>query len=257
MQDKTIVILAVRAESTNILYNSLKNDFQIKKVIIEESAPKVQLLKRRVKKLGLVKVLGQVAFRLIAVPYLKMTARKRILQLKQFLKLDDTPINKSKIIKVISVNSDKTKVILKEVNPAIVIVNGTRIIAKGILDCIPAEFLNIHTGITPLYRGVHGAYWALVENDKKACGVTVHSVDSGIDTGNILEQERIDPTKEDNFITYPLLQLATGILLLKKAIKDVLENRIEIKPYPEGASRLWSHPTLWGYIWHRVRCGVA
>jgi hypothetical protein len=54
-----------------------------------------------------------------------------------------------------------------------------------------------------------------------------------------------------------LLQLGVGIPLLKKAIEDVFENRVNIKPYPDGKSRLWSHPTLWGYIWYRIRYKIC
>ena len=146
--------------------------------------------------------------------------------------------------------------ILKESNPDVVLVEGTRIISRRIIDCIPVKFINMHAGITPLYRCVHGAYWALVEDNRKACGVTVHLVDTGIDTGNILEQGIIEPAAEDNFVTYDLHQMAVGIPLLKKAARDVLENRVEIKPNPEGKSKLWSHPTLWEYIWFRFRLGV-
>ena len=41
----------------------------------------------------------------------------------------------------------------------------------------------MHAGITPQYRGVHGGYWAVVNNDPEHCGVTIHFVDKGIDTG--------------------------------------------------------------------------
>jgi methionyl-tRNA formyltransferase len=39
---------------------------------------------------------------------------------------------------------------------------------------INSKFVNIHVGITPKYRGVHGTYWALVNNDVENSGVTVH-----------------------------------------------------------------------------------
>ncbi len=86
--------------------------------------------------------------------------------------------------------------------------------------------------------------------------VTVHLVDKGIDTGNILEQEIIHPQKNDNYVTYPLLQLAAGIPCLKRAIKNVFDNQSQTKEPPGGESKLWSHPTLQGYLWRRIRFGV-
>lgn len=256
MQAKTIVMLAGRGESTNIIYNALRDDFKIGKVIIEKPVPRPQFLKRRVKRLGFLKVAGQVAFKMLVIPQLKENSRQRILKLKQTFELDDAPISESEIIKVISVNSEEVITILREITPDIVIINGTRIVSNRTLSALPVKFINMHAGITPLYRGVHGAYWALVEGDSQACGVTVHFVDSGIDTGNIIQQGFINPTEEDNFVTYPLLQLAAGIPLLKKAIDNVFENRVKIKANPRGKSKLWSHPTLFEYIWHRLRYGV-
>lgn len=256
MKDKTLVILALRKESTNIIYNSLKRDFQIEKIIIERPISKILFLKRRIKKLGLTKVFGQILFRLIAVPYLNLFSYKRIQELKKSFGLVDKSIGMSKIINISSVNSDTAMRMLKEINPDLVIINGIRIISERIFNCVPAKFINLHMGITPLYRGVQGAYWALVENNQKACGVTIHFVDSGVDTGKILQQGLIKPEPEDNLVTYPLLQLAVGIPLLKKAIRDIFENRVEIKLPPEGPSRLWFHPTVWEYIWYRVHLGV-
>jgi methionyl-tRNA formyltransferase len=63
--------------------------------------------------------------------------------------------------------------------------------------------------------------------------VTVHLLDEGIDTGPVVAQARVEPTPDDNFATYPLLQLATALPLLE-----------------------YHHPTI-GEYWHaRVRYGV-
>ncbi|HEX8349388.1 MAG TPA: formyl transferase, partial [Hymenobacter sp.] len=118
-------------------------------------------------------------------------------------------------------------------------------------------FLNTHAGITPLYRGVHGGYWALANNDAAHCGVSVHLVDAGIDTGGIIAQALIRPEPEDNFSTYPLLQVIAGMPLLKEAVRAALAGTIQLRPAPEGTSRLWSHPTLAEYKANRRRSGVS
>jgi hypothetical protein len=72
--------------------------------------------------------------------------------------------------------------------------------------------INIHCGLTPKYRGVHGGYWALAQDDRAMCGVTIHLVSPGVDTGDILAQRTIEPTSADNFATYPHLQLAAAMI---------------------------------------------
>ena len=102
-----------------------------------------------------------------------------------------------------------------------------------------------------MYRGVHGGYWALVNNDRENCGVTVHLVDAGIDTGDLLFQARIHPTGKDNFITYPLLQTAAALELLTRAVTEGLQSRLQPQ-VASGHSRLWYHPTIGQYVYNRL-----
>lgn len=252
----SIVILGGPGASTRMVYHSLAKHFSVEKVIVEEKVPRKQFLKRRVKSLGYVKVFGQILFQMGMVLFLSKRSEKRLSEIMEQNFLSDDPIESSRVINVASVNSLETIQVLQELKPRVVVVNGTRIISKTVLECIQAKFINMHAGITPLYRGVHGAYWALVKGDRSNCGVTVHLVDSGIDTGNILHQAVIEPIPEDNFVTYPLLQLAAGIPLLVSAVGEALNGKADLLPNPAGESRLWSHPTLAGYIWNRVRYGI-
>ena len=49
-------------------------------------------------------------------------------------------------------------------------------------------FVNIHNGPLPKYRGVNPINWAL-KNNENSHGVTLHHIDEGIDTGDIIDQE--------------------------------------------------------------------
>jgi folate-dependent phosphoribosylglycinamide formyltransferase PurN len=250
------VILAGQHVSTNIIYNALRPSFNIRAVVLEERLPRSEFLSRRLHRLGAPQVLGQLLFRALLVPILSATSSRRIADIHQQYRLDDAPIPASEIAPVPSVNSAEAIAILRELRPDVVVVNGTRIISERVLTSVSARFINTHAGITPLYRGVHGAYWALAQGRRDACGVTVHFVDPGIDTGTVIEQALIEPAPSDNFVTYPLLQLAAGLPLLERAVRAALRGEVVTKAPPEGESRLWSHPTLWGYLWLRLRRGV-
>ena len=251
-----VVMLAGPGRSTRIVYHALAREFSIHAVIIEDAVARAPFLVRRIKKLGFAAVAGQILFRSLAAPWLARSARQRIAEIKTQWKLDDSPIEPEKIVRVRSVNSPEAIEALKRLDPAVVIVNGTRIISKKTLDAARAVFINTHAGITPRYRGVHGAYWALVEGNRGACGVTVHRVDSGIDTGPVLAQSTIDPSGNDNFATYPLLQLAAGLPELRKAARNAINGGAPALDPPAMESKLWSHPTLWQYFRYRWQKGV-
>lgn len=251
MKKRRIIILATTGISTNILYNSLKNDYNIEAVILEKPVPLVQFLKKRIKKLGLGKVVGQILFQSLIVQYLPIISAKRKEQILQSYRLDKSALPAKKIIKVNSINDSQTIQILQKLNPELVIVNGTRIISIEILNCIRAKFVNMHAGITPEYRNVHGGYWAVVNNDLENCGVTIHLVDAGIDTGSIICQQTIQITNKDNFSTYPFLQLAEGIVCLKNVIPEILADTIIYKKR-DSASKMWYHPTFGQYIYNWI-----
>jgi folate-dependent phosphoribosylglycinamide formyltransferase PurN len=141
--------------------------------------------------------------------------------------------------------------LIQTLNPRLIVINGTSILSHDLIDALSVPIINIHAGITPEYRGVHGAYWALVQQDQEHCGVTIHFVDAGIDTGNVLEQAVISPTSDDNYSTYPLLQVAEGVRLLNGTVRSILENEIQIQSESSCASRCWTHPTIWQYLKNR------
>jgi methionyl-tRNA formyltransferase len=160
---------------------------------------------------------------------------------------------------VTSVNARETWEALQFLRPEVVVVNGTRIITNETLLAWPVPFINIHAGITPQYRGVHGGYWALVEGRPDLVGTTVHLIDHGIDTGAILGQARFPVTEHDSFATYPYLHVAVGLPLVASAVADVLGGA---KPEPQppldssAPSVLRYHPTVWGYLIHRLADSV-
>ena len=253
---KKIVLLGRDDSSTAIFYNSLRSEFPIAGIVVEQGEPRMEFVKRRMKRLGVPRTLGQIAFRLLIMPLLKAQSSSRIREIVGASSLNPSPLPREKLIRVRSVNSNETIEILRDIKPEVVVVSGTRIIAASVLSCTSAVFINMHAGITPMYRGVHGGYWALVQNDINACGVTVHEVDTGIDTGRILGQARIQPNGFDNFATYGLLQIAAGLPLLKNAIRDALDDRLQPMTAPTGASHLWSHPTIAEYVRNRFKMGV-
>ena len=57
-----VLIFAGKSESTTLMFNGIKDYFCIEKIIIEAPVSKRILLKRRIKSIGLVSVIGQVFF---------------------------------------------------------------------------------------------------------------------------------------------------------------------------------------------------
>lgn len=246
------MIIEDRAYS-RMVYNSLKKDFNIDHVIIDNGDGHFNLIKNRIKKLGYIPVIGQILFRILIVPFLVYSSKKRVASILKRNNIADVKVDTPTTM-VKSINLPNGHLLLKKLNPDIVIIVTHRIISKETLKLTNAIFINIHAGITPLYRGLHGGYWALINNDMKNCGVTIHLVDEGIDTGDIIFQDTIIDvlTKEDNFISYVYLQLSKALPLLKLAIKNIKTDNLEIqKPKSTNGRTLYYQPTIWFYLYNR------
>lgn len=254
MENKKVLLLLTSGLSSNVIFNTLNEKFNVSKVIFEAKENKSDYLKRRIKKLGYTVVFGQVMFKVFAVPILKYFSKQKI---QAYLKKHDINCNEisTEIINVASVNSDHVIDLISRESPDVIVINGTSIISKKVLSTITCPVINMHAGVTPMYRGVYGGYWSLVNKDLANCGVTVHLVDAGIDTGNVLYQSRIEVSSKDNFVVYPVKQMIAGLPYLVKAVEDALSNNIQhLKT--EGKSSIWTHPTLTEYLYNRIFKGV-
>ena len=192
-------------------------------------------------------VISQLLFILFILPFLKFKSKKRrrLILLKNNLNIGHIP--KAKIISVENINQFRFKI-----NPpadSIIIVNGTRILAPSLIKYIKIPMINIHTGITPLFRGVHGGFWAMASGNLELFGTTIHKIDKGIDTGKVILQKTTNPLKMDNYSTYYLLQYAIILPELIEILKIYSQNQTlqEVKPLTLE-SKIWSHPTICQWI---------
>jgi methionyl-tRNA formyltransferase len=80
-----------------------------------------------------------------------------------------------------------------------------QIFKTDLINLPPFKTINVHCGKLPFYRGRNVLNWALI-NDEKEFGITVHYVDEGIDTGDIISQKMYPIDDNDTYNS--LLDLA-------------------------------------------------
>jgi folate-dependent phosphoribosylglycinamide formyltransferase PurN len=255
-----VVLLGDRSAETASVAHALSThlgDRARLTVVLEKSPSRFALARRRARRLGWWTVAGQVAFVGLVMPLLRRGGQQRARQLAADNDLDLSPVQHPVLVG--SVNDQGTATLLARAEPAVVVVHGTRIISRALLDAIDVPVINIHAGVTPRYRGVHGGYWALREGRPDLAGSTVHLVDPGIDTGDILAQATFTAGDSDSIATYPLLHLACALPLLLNQVDAVCDGvaPTTVPPVP-GAERsqLRWHPTAWDYLQARRRHGV-
>ena len=102
------------------------------------------------------------------------------------------------------------------------------IINKEILSRYKKKIINLHISYLPYNRGAHPNFWSFADNTPS--GVTIHQIDSGIDTGKIIFQKQIDfelikNKKKINFqMTYKILRNEVEKLFMEHIGKILKSN---------------------------------
>jgi folate-dependent phosphoribosylglycinamide formyltransferase PurN len=249
-----VAVLAQDGDATRSICHALAQRFGEPHVILEQRSRRSAFLLQRARSLGPIAALGQALFAAAAVPLLRWRARPRIHAIARAHGLRNEALRAPATFA--SVNSDAARAALAQIDPAVVVVSGTRLIEPATLGAVDAPFLNMHAGITPLYRGVHGGYWALAEGRPELVGTTIHLLDEGLDTGPVVDRRFFAVTAADSFATYPYLHTAHGLPGLLDAVEAALRGRPAPLEALDLPSRLRYHPTLWGYLATRARTGT-
>jgi methionyl-tRNA formyltransferase len=103
----------------------------------------------------------------------------------------------------------------------IVVALFPRILKRALIDVPRLGCVNVHPSLLPKYRGPEPFYWVLA-NQEKTTGVTIHHVDEGIDTGDIILQRNLEIRPNETEITLMQRSATIASELLREAIPLLL-----------------------------------
>ena len=93
------------------------------------------------------------------------------------------------ISEVETINCEATRELFREASADIGLSLGNGYIAESLFSIPKYGMLNLHTEILPRYQGAQSVIWPIFDGVKET-GFTIHQIDSHIDTGEILFQEK-------------------------------------------------------------------
>lgn len=99
-------------------------------------------------------------------------------------------------------NESELKSVLRNINPDLIVLAGyVKILSAELVAEFENKIINIHPALLPKYggKGMYGlnVHKKVLENGEKQTGATVHFVDKGTDTGEIILQKTLDVKKND------------------------------------------------------------
>lgn len=131
---------------------------------------------------------------------------------------------------------------------------GQRVRGEGVdlllnvhaLHLLPAELVaaprigsfNLHPGPLPGYAGLNAPSWAIYHGEKTHA-VTVHWMDSGIDTGPIAYEAGLEISDEDTGFSLSAKCVRAGLPLLQELIAAAATGAVPRRPQPSGTRRYY------------------
>ncbi|MDB4906542.1 MAG: hypothetical protein JWO05_1326 [Gemmatimonadetes bacterium] len=128
---------------------------------------------------------------------------------------------------------------LQSLRPDLIVLYGVSIVKPPILATARVAVLNAHNSLLPAYRGSKVEFFQALEADYDNAGITIHRVDAGVDTGDIVFQKK-NPIPGD---TDPFMARASNQLLVWRhypsVARAILEGRAARVAQPRDASRAY------------------
>jgi methionyl-tRNA formyltransferase len=122
--------------------------------------------------------------------------------------------------------------LVERVEPTYVVSCGYRhIVPESILE-VPAEgCLNLHPSYLPYNRGANPNVWSIVEGTP--AGVTLHYMDAGIDSGDIIARRQVDKRFDDTGKALHERLEDTQVTLFKEVWPEVVSGTVTTRAQKE------------------------
>ncbi|MEO5658924.1 MAG: formyltransferase family protein [Polaromonas sp.] len=105
------------------------------------------------------------------------------------------------------------------------------------------RLFNIHFSRLPAYKGMYTSAWPILNGEKHA-GVTLHKIDAGIDTGDIIDQTEIEIHEKCTARELYYEYLRSANLLLNRCFRALIEDNYVSKPQASAGSSYYSKTSI-------------
>lgn len=116
-------------------------------------------------------------------------------------------------------NSPHALAKIEKTAPGFIAVFGTGILRDPFLRKFPNRLFNLHIGDPEFYRGSSCNFWPIYQGQLEHLVATIHRIDQGVDTGDIISRQPVTLSEEDDEQTLLLKPLKLGTELMEETIQ--------------------------------------
>ena len=137
--------------------------------------------------------------------------------------------NKLNTLQPSNLKSDSFINELELLNCDLFVVVAFRMLPKSVWSIPKFGTINLHASLLPNYRGAAPINWAII-NGEIITGVTTFFINEDIDTGDIIDQDTVEVSVEENAGELHDKLKNTGANLVIKTVQKIISNDFSLKP---------------------------
>ncbi|MBD5358873.1 MAG: methionyl-tRNA formyltransferase [Bacteroides sp.] len=122
---------------------------------------------------------------------------------------------------------------LRAINADLFVVIAFRMLPEVVWGMPPMGTFNLHASLLPKYRGAAPINWAVINGDTET-GVTTFFLKHEIDTGDIIEQRKIEILPSDNVGDVHDKLMSLGAEMVAHTVDEIAKGNVIPQPQPEG-----------------------
>ncbi len=225
-------------------------------IVLEEPPRRMrQRVKREIKRVGLLRFLDVLAFRVYDKLFLAKRGRAWEERTLNELCERFAPLGEStRVLRASSPNAPEVEAFLHEAACDLVIARCKTLLKPSVFSIPTAGTLVMHPGICPQYRNAHGCFWALAQHDRANVGMTLLKIDKGVDTGPVYGFYRcqFDETTDSHHVIQHKV-VFDNLDALRDKLLDIHAGRATPLDTRGLPSWEWGQPWLTAYLRYRRR----
>ena len=227
MNSKPIKVALLTSSNNKFIVNLIEQIAKIHGIVFTDiiywdyQATNISKLKKNIKKHGLIYIPWRTYVYMCR--FVKKIITDNLYKILLIDEIEDDLIERCRdlgisIHNIANIHTNEGIELVSSLECDILAVCGTGILRKQIFTLPKIKTINLHQGEVPKYRGAPPGFWELFNGEKQA-GVTIHFIDEGVDTGDIILQQIVPIFEYDNLATVQDKLSEISIPLYIQAIK--------------------------------------
>lgn len=130
-----------------------------------------------------------------------------------------------------TVNEAAVEGTLRQMDPQVIIVFGTRRISSELIAVNPGGIVNLHGGDPESYRGLDTHLWAIWHREFSQLVTTLHRLDAQLDNGEVIAKQAVPLRRNMKLHELRVANTDTCVDLARRAISDFAKyGRFDSRP---------------------------